>query len=126
MPSPIHEVIIETVGSFFLWLLDTCVVTSVIILLTLTDSPDLFQADVSEEKALTQEQISKLPVVSVQESILCGICLENAIEGAKVKQMPSCLHQFHVECIDEWLRRKAVCPYCRKEVSSFDLGEISK
>ncbi|KGN43806.1 hypothetical protein Csa_017341 [Cucumis sativus] len=54
-----------------------------------------------------------------EEGIECAICLEEISsdkeeEGSEksVLQMP-CLHMFHEECIDKWLRTSHYCPTCR-------------
>ncbi|CAH1419517.1 unnamed protein product [Lactuca virosa] len=38
---------------------------------------------------------------------------ENEEEG---RELPSCRHVFHLECIDEWLVRQGSCPICRRDV----------
>ncbi|KAF5933276.1 hypothetical protein HYC85_029447 [Camellia sinensis] len=42
----------------------------------------------------------------------CPICLEEFHVGNEVRGLP-CAHNFHVECIDEWLRLNVKCPRCR-------------
>ena len=32
--------------------------------------------------------------------------------GARVRTLP-CLHTFHAECAEEWLKKKKVCPLCQ-------------
>ena len=46
--------------------------------------------------------------------VSCSICL-----GDEKKDLfsLSCYHTFHKECIDEWLAKKATCPYCRQPVT---------
>eukprot|EP00591_Stephanopyxis_turris_P009597 CAMPEP_0195525776 /NCGR_PEP_ID=MMETSP0794_2-20130614/26391_1 /TAXON_ID=515487 /ORGANISM="Stephanopyxis turris, Strain CCMP 815" /LENGTH=276 /DNA_ID=CAMNT_0040656307 /DNA_START=214 /DNA_END=1044 /DNA_ORIENTATION=- len=46
----------------------------------------------------------------------CSICLEDYVEGEKIKCLP-CKHCFHSECIVPWLtKRQSTCPLC-----NFDL-----
>ncbi|XP_062217322.1 RING-H2 finger protein ATL80-like [Phragmites australis] len=47
----------------------------------------------------------------------CAICLAVVRDGEAVRLLPACGHQFHVECIDLWLRSHATCPLCRRDVS---------
>lgn len=42
----------------------------------------------------------------------CTVCLESFQEEEIVRLLP-CLHQFHSQCIDEWLHRQATCPICK-------------
>mmetsp|Transcript_6143 Transcript_6143/g.9265 ORF Transcript_6143/g.9265 Transcript_6143/m.9265 type:complete len:242 (-) Transcript_6143:194-919(-) len=46
------------------------------------------------------------------ESKECSICLEPFEQGEVVKIIP-CLHRFHQNCIDTWLRSQAICPVCK-------------
>ena len=42
----------------------------------------------------------------------CAICMD-----AGVDIMTQCEHYFHWSCLEEWLRRKNDCPYCRNHLS---------
>ncbi|CAA2999897.1 RING-finger ubiquitin ligase [Olea europaea subsp. europaea] len=55
----------------------------------------------------------------------CPICLEEFRMGNEVRGLP-CAHNFHVECIDEWLRLNVKCPRCRCSVfPNLDLSALS-
>ncbi|TXG64468.1 hypothetical protein EZV62_011462 [Acer yangbiense] len=43
----------------------------------------------------------------------CAVCLLEFEEDDYVRTLPGCLHSFHVDCIDIWLRSHANCPLCR-------------
>lgn len=46
----------------------------------------------------------------------CRICLCEYEEGESVKTLP-CFHQFHEDCIDQWLKKgKRNCPICKNVV----------
>lgn len=45
---------------------------------------------------------------------ICPICLSEYRPKEIVKTIPDCQHCFHQDCIDEWLRLNASCPFCRK------------
>eukprot|EP00752_Nemacystus_decipiens_P010697 g9526.t2 len=49
---------------------------------------------------------------SVVKPKSCSICLYPFKTGERVRIIP-CLHQFHTECIDPWLRQNAICPVCK-------------
>ncbi|XP_073143931.1 E3 ubiquitin-protein ligase SIS3-like isoform X2 [Henckelia pumila] len=55
----------------------------------------------------------------------CPICLEEFHVGDEVRGLP-CAHNFHVECIDKWLRLNVKCPRCRCSVfPNLDLTSLS-
>jgi len=41
----------------------------------------------------------------------CSICLDSMLQG-KVQTL-NCTHQFHTNCISDWLKRNSICPNCR-------------
>ena len=51
------------------------------------------------------------------ETPACMVCLEEYKAGDVVKTLP-CLHYFHSDCIDKWLRRNGKCPECRVSINS--------
>ncbi|MCO5598104.1 hypothetical protein L7F22_052195 [Adiantum nelumboides] len=54
----------------------------------------------------------------------CPICLEEFHAGNEVRGLP-CAHNFHVACIDEWLRLNIKCPRCRCSVfPNLDLSAL--
>lgn len=51
------------------------------------------------------------------DELTCSICLEQVNMGELVRSLP-CLHQFHANCIDPWLRQQGTCPVCKFSVGS--------
>lgn len=47
----------------------------------------------------------------------CMVCLGDFVDGEELRELP-CGHHFHIGCVDEWLQRSALCPICKREVSS--------
>jgi E3 ubiquitin-protein ligase SIS3 len=55
----------------------------------------------------------------------CPICLEEFRVGSEVRGLP-CAHNFHVACIDQWLRLNVKCPRCRCSVfPNLDLSALN-
>ncbi|KAJ4751606.1 E3 ubiquitin-protein ligase SIS3 [Rhynchospora pubera] len=55
----------------------------------------------------------------------CPICLEEFYVGNEVRGLP-CAHNFHVDCIDQWLRLNVKCPRCRCSVfPNLDLSALN-
>ncbi|KAF6160503.1 hypothetical protein GIB67_019272 [Kingdonia uniflora] len=47
------------------------------------------------------------------EDAQCTICLGEYQEKEVLRIMPKCGHNFHLVCIDVWLRKQSTCPVCR-------------
>ena len=75
----------------------------------------------SLQESLNTEEIGVLErrVVEYERDAddACSICFEVMVRKEKVLTLPECGHVFHSECLFEWVRRKAVCPYCRNNIS---------
>ncbi|WVZ79947.1 hypothetical protein U9M48_027469, partial [Paspalum notatum var. saurae] len=48
----------------------------------------------------------------------CAVCLAAVKEGEMVRQLPACMHLYHVGCIDRWLAAHRTCPVCRSQLDS--------
>jgi hypothetical protein len=55
---------------------------------------------------------------NLQINPTCTICLENFEPLSEVKQLPTCHHIFHRNCLTEWLHHHNNCPMCRTNISS--------
>lgn len=44
----------------------------------------------------------------------CSVCLEDNVENMGELSELSCKHNFHTNCIKEWLKNCMTCPLCRK------------
>lgn len=53
----------------------------------------------------------------------CTICLEQ-ITAENLKTLP-CSHQFHTQCINEWLENHETCPLCMSFVFNNSIGSTS-
>ncbi|XP_021910516.1 E3 ubiquitin-protein ligase SDIR1 [Carica papaya] len=54
---------------------------------------------------------------SAEDELTCSVCLEQVNVGELVRSLP-CLHQFHANCIDPWLRQQGTCPVCKFRAGS--------
>jgi len=79
--------------------------------------------DGSENRGTDEGVISQLPsktITCVEKELPpavreCSICLDAFVVGCSRKTLP-CLHGFHEECIDRWLRTNGSCPICKHTV----------
>ena len=56
---------------------------------------------------------SHVPLIPVAREFLeCSICLEE-INSYRSSRRLSCCHEFHDNCIRDWLKRSNDCPICR-------------
>jgi len=79
----------------------------------------------AQAQGAREETLRRLPVevyrkregdgASNDERNKCCICLEQFGDGDRVRRL-QCLHIFHIEEIDNWLRRNRECPICRINV----------
>ncbi|XP_039072260.1 NEP1-interacting protein 1-like [Hibiscus syriacus] len=82
--------------------------------------------DVTGAKGLSRSCIQKLSMHEFRSSEpiksndldqpSCSICLQGLKDGELARNLPRCGHIFHLQCIDEWLRRKGTCPICREHL----------
>jgi len=47
-----------------------------------------------------------------EDAVVCTICIMNIEDGDRIGALP-CEHEFHVDCLKEWIKRKNVCPLCQ-------------
>jgi len=72
---------------------------------------------VQNRKGATDSLIDVLPIQKLkkEDETNCCICLNDMTEGTEVRRLP-CLHFFHVECIDQWLKVNKCCPIDKKNI----------
>ncbi|KAM0953510.1 putative transcription factor C2H2 family [Dioscorea sansibarensis] len=79
------------------------------------------QQGTSSSGVLTEKRLdnnkSDGNIKAPEDELTCSVCLEQVNVGELVRSLP-CLHQFHSNCIDPWLRQQGTCPVCKYKVSS--------
>uniref|UniRef100_A0A0D9VMS6 RING-type E3 ubiquitin transferase n=1 Tax=Leersia perrieri TaxID=77586 RepID=A0A0D9VMS6_9ORYZ len=81
---------------------------------------------VAEPRGLEEAAIQSLPAFKYRKAIkkdtahssACAVCISEFQEEERVRLLPSCLHVFHVDCIDTWLQGNANCPLCRSAIAT--------
>ncbi|KAK8503396.1 hypothetical protein V6N12_034791 [Hibiscus sabdariffa] len=63
---------------------------------------------------------AKERVISGEDAVCC-ICLTKFADNDELRELP-CIHVFHVDCIDKWLKINASCPLCKTEVGESSSG----
>jgi len=84
--------------------------------------------DVKQERwnMVAQDHISILPTFKFAKNDVkaldendskckCMVCQFSYDEGETLRKLP-CGHCFHAECVDQWLKDKDCCAYCRQPI----------
>ena len=67
-------------------------------------------------RVLTLAQINRIPTKKVTKAGgSCDICLDDFKKGESTKVL-NCKHDYHVKCVDPWLKQHTTCPKCRRQV----------
>ncbi|XP_010264051.1 PREDICTED: uncharacterized protein LOC104602155 isoform X2 [Nelumbo nucifera] len=72
-----------------------------------------------QHRGASLSQINGLPHSIVQTDNfeeVCAVCLETPTIGDTIRHLP-CLHKFHKDCVDPWLRRRTSCPVCKSSIT---------
>jgi len=59
----------------------------------------------------------KLRTVQTTEAHDCSVCMDTIPEKIHVHKL-RCRHVFHLECLNEWMKRSMNCPNCRAALLS--------
>ncbi|KAK9002279.1 hypothetical protein V6N11_024963 [Hibiscus sabdariffa] len=69
---------------------------------------------VAASEASMGEMLERVEVGAEDET--CIICLSHLEVGFESARKMPCSHDFHVDCIEKWLRQSHYCPICRFEM----------
>lgn len=72
-------------------------------------------------RKLSRSDIQRFPTkrflsANSSENTQCHICFCEYSDGDKLRILP-CFHDYHVRCIDRWLKENVTCPICRVDLS---------
>ncbi|XP_040894479.1 probable E3 ubiquitin-protein ligase RHG1A isoform X2 [Toxotes jaculatrix] len=75
-------------------------------------------------KKLSRREIQRFPTKTFQSAnsagnTQCQICFCDYTDGEKLRMLP-CFHDYHVQCIDRWLKDNTTCPICRANLADRD------
>eukprot|EP00298_Acanthocystis_sp_HF-20_P018718 c22016_g2_i5.p1 GENE.c22016_g2_i5~~c22016_g2_i5.p1 ORF type:complete len:284 (+),score=91.89 c22016_g2_i5:44-853(+) len=67
-----------------------------------------------QQQGAKEEEIRELKkyTLSADEHDCCCICLDKLCKNQEVRQL-NCVHHFHLDCIDQWLKINKSCPLCK-------------
>ncbi|KAL4296293.1 hypothetical protein GQ457_12G032070 [Hibiscus cannabinus] len=85
---------------------------------TCSNASPMQQASSSNSPQKRQDSTNPISIKKGSENELtCSVCLEQVSVGDLIRSLP-CLHQFHANCIDPWLRQQGTCPVCKFQAGS--------
>ncbi|XP_037622312.1 E3 ubiquitin-protein ligase arkadia-A isoform X1 [Sebastes umbrosus] len=72
-------------------------------------------------KKMSRREIQRFPTKTFKsanscENTQCQICFCDYTDGEKLRMLP-CFHDYHVQCIDRWLKDNTTCPICRANLA---------
>ncbi|KAG4127932.1 hypothetical protein ERO13_D10G233200v2 [Gossypium hirsutum] len=83
-----------------------------------SNDPSMQQASSSNSPQKRQDSTNLVSIKKgSDDELTCSVCLEQVNAGDLIRSLP-CLHQFHANCIDPWLRQQGTCPVCKFRAGS--------
>ncbi|XP_068595037.1 uncharacterized protein si:ch211-59o9.10 [Brachionichthys hirsutus] len=81
-------------------------------------------------RKLSRREIQRFPTKTFTSSVgagntQCQICFCDYTDGEKLRMLP-CFHDYHIQCIDRWLKDNATCPICRANLADGDTLDPSR
>ncbi|KAI3952443.1 hypothetical protein MKX01_005310 [Papaver californicum] len=53
----------------------------------------------------------------------CAVCLSEFEDEDVLRQLPTCRHAFHADCIDGWFVSQSTCPVCRFNLTGLNVDD---
>ena len=86
----------------------------------------------SRENPTDQAIVSELPETKIddikkldKDKQNCVICMEDFKNGDVTTNLP-CLHMFHTNCIQSWLKTQNTCPICKFKLTAENIDNINR
>ena len=86
----------------------------------------------SRENPTDQTIVSELPETKIddikkldKDKQNCVICMEDFKNGDVTTNLP-CLHMFHTNCIQSWLKTQNTCPICKFKLTAENINNINR
>ena len=86
----------------------------------------------SRENPTDQAIVSELPETKIddikkldKDKQNCVICMEDFKNGDVTTNLP-CLHMFHTNCIQSWLKTQNTCPICKFKLTQENINNINR
>uniref|UniRef100_A0A3B3WTD2 RING-type domain-containing protein n=1 Tax=Poecilia mexicana TaxID=48701 RepID=A0A3B3WTD2_9TELE len=75
-------------------------------------------------KKMSRREIQRFPTKNFcsatnSGNTQCQICFCEYADKDKLRMLP-CFHDYHVQCIDRWLKDNSTCPICRANLADGD------
>ncbi|RZC46926.1 hypothetical protein C5167_039877 [Papaver somniferum] len=68
--------------------------------------------------------VKNFKMIDTEETAVleCVVCLSEFEDEDVLRQLPTCLHSFHKDCIDIWFVSQSTCPVCRYNLKQIAPG----
>ena len=72
-----------------------------------------------QELNILEKRFSEKLCKDKSDEDLCPICFANFVKDETATKIPVCGHDFHFDCLKEWIQKNHNCPVCRGFVRTY-------
>jgi hypothetical protein len=80
-----------------------------------TSFEEYINENIQTNPEILNNKLKKLKKYKCKEDANCTICLEKISKNTEIYKL-ECKHNFHSNCLEDWLKEKLSCPICRKNI----------